>query len=318
MNQAPLSDDLLVAYLLNEVNAEERVQVEAALAVSPETQQRMEQYRTLLEQSLAASKPPAVDADAAWKRFEERVARTMPAKPRLGWLRIAALIVLLTGLGLLARQFFGRKEINQAVAASGASPVRTTLPDGSVIMLNHDSRLHYPERFGGTSREVSLEGEAFFSVTPDKSKPFVIRVNDVLVTVVGTSFNIRAQGGKTEVVVETGIVRVQHGRREVTLHPSERVKVGAGDTALQVARAADRLHDYYRSGEFVCDNTPLWRLVEILNEAYGSTIVIDRPEIRNLPLTATFRNESLDSLLAVVATTFNLEVVRSGSIIHLR
>ncbi|RYY93878.1 MAG: DUF4974 domain-containing protein [Chitinophagaceae bacterium] len=317
--QAPLSDDLLVAYLLGEATADERQAIEAAAAASEDVRMRLEQFRRLLEASRTVQQDvPPVDVNAAWERFEERVASGRAPRRRFGWLRVAALVAVFAGLALLARTLLADREGQPVLVAAQDAPLRDTLPDGSVITLNRGSSLTYQERFTGDSRPVALKGEAFFSVTPDKKKPFVITVNDVTVTVVGTSFNIRSKGGRTEVIVETGIVRVRQGAREVTLRPAERVLVQPGDTVLNVATANDKLYAYYRSGEFVCDNTPLWRLVEVLNEAYGSSIVIDRPELRNLPLTTTFRNESVDAVLEVVAATFNLQVQRGGSIIHLR
>ena len=80
----------------------------------------------------------------------------------------------------------------------------------------------------------------------------------------------------------------------------------------------EQLYNYYRTKEFVCDNTPLWKLVEVLNEAYQANIVIDRPGLRTLPLSATFNNESLDQVLEVISLTFNISVTRTEDTIHLR
>ena len=96
------------------------------------------------------------------------------------------------------------------------------MPDGSVITVNKNSTLSYPSEFKGKTREVALNGEAFFKVTPNKEKPFIIHVNDVTVRVVGTSFNIRSEKGKTEVIVETGIVQVTKNKRTVSLLPKRK------------------------------------------------------------------------------------------------
>ncbi|HEX2533952.1 MAG TPA: DUF4974 domain-containing protein, partial [Chitinophagaceae bacterium] len=67
----------------------------------------------------------------------------------------------------------------------------------------------------------------------------------------------------------------------------------------------------------VCDRTPLWKLVAVLNEAYGSDIRISRPALRSLPLTATFQDESLEAILDVISQTFDIRVERDGSTIVL-
>jgi ferric-dicitrate binding protein FerR (iron transport regulator) len=77
---------------------------------------------------------------------------------------------------------------------------------------------------------------------------------------------------------------------------NEKVVVRRQDSVITKERETAQLYQYYESREFVCDNTPLWKLVAVLNKAYDTTIVIGRPELRNLPLTTTFPNESLDRI----------------------
>lgn len=72
----------------------------------------------------------------------------------------------------------------------------------------------------------------------------------------------------------------------------------------------DQLYNYYRSKLFVADNTPLWRVVEILNEAYDSKIIIGNDQIKDLPLTTTFKDEPLDSVIKVITQTFKITAVK--------
>jgi ferric-dicitrate binding protein FerR (iron transport regulator) len=198
------------------------------------------------------------------------------------------------------------------------SPVVDTLPDGSVVTLNKNSTLNYPSKFKGKTRAIALKGEAFFNVTPDKEKPFIISVNDVQVRVVGTSFNIRSEGGVTEVIVETGVVEVTRGGKTVQLQPSEKLKLEAQDLVMQKEKVEDKLYNYYRSREFVCDDTPLWKLVEVLNEAYDTTVVIGNPQIRSYKLNTTFNNESLGGILEIVSQTFGITVTKEKDRIVLK
>ena len=146
----------------------------------------------------------------------------------------------------------------------------------------------------------------------------MINVNDVQIKVVGTSFNVRSEAGVTEVIVETGIVQVTRNNKMVELRPAEKIKLGVKDSALVKERVEDKLYNYYRSKEFVCDDTPLWKLVEVLNEAYGANIIIENPKLRSLPLTTTFNNESLDKILEVISATFDITVTREGDRIILK
>ena len=193
-----------------------------------------------------------------------------------------------------------------------------TLPDGSVVTVNKGSSISYQSKFKGQTRQVALQGEAFFNVTPNKKKPFVISVNDIQITVVGTSFNVKTIDGNTDVVVETGIVRVTRAGKTVELKANEEVIVGTKDSAMTKEKVSDQLYKYYRTKEFVCDDTPLWKLVEVVNEAYNSHIVIGNPALKDLRMNTTFNNESLEQVLKVISLTFNIKVIDEGDTIILQ
>jgi len=202
--------------------------------------------------------------------------------------------------------------------SSGAKVVLDTLPEGSVVTLNKGTAIHYRRQFAGTSRQVEMEGEAFFSVTADKNKPFVVNTNGVSITVLGTSFNVRTDGGKTEVVVETGRVEVRAGDRTLRVEAHERALITNDNLTPKKESNPDQLYNYYRTNAFECNGTPLWRLAEKLNEVYKVHIVIDSERLRNLPLTTTFVDESLDGILGVVSKTFAIRIVRNGQEIMLK
>ena len=291
-----------------------------------EADSRNEQHFHQLQQVWEASRQLAlqsgVDENKAWDRFRQRIGQpeqvSMPQR-RSAWWRIAAAAVLVMAVSLAGYLFFGKENVPQELIVQATQQVvNDTLPDGSTITLNKNSSISYPERFTGDTRSIAMKGEAFFHVAPDKSKPFIISVNDVTVTVVGTSFNIKSETAGTEVVVETGIVRVTHGGKTIELKAGEKILVAGTDSLLAKEAVTDQLYNYYRTKEFVCDSTPLWKLVDVLNEAYNARIVIGRPALRNLPLNTTFYNESLDQVLEVISLTFDIKVSRSGDQIILQ
>jgi ferric-dicitrate binding protein FerR (iron transport regulator) len=314
-------DDLLIKYLLGEATAAEKEEVEAWLAAAAENQAYFAQFRTVWDQSKTLAANEAVDVNAAWQLFQKRIHTPSKSATPLflsGWWRVAALVLLVAGISLIVYVGLKEEPVPVLTAQTGNAVRKDTLPDGSVITLNKNSSLTYPERFTKDTRTVALKGEAFFRVTPDKNKPFIITVNDVQIKVIGTSFNVRSENGLTEVIVATGVVQVQKGNTEVALRPNEKVVVRRQDSVITKEEETAQLYQYYESREFVCDNTPLWKLVAVLNKAYDTTIVIGRPELRNLPLTTTFPNESLDRILQIISLTFNIEVETKGTSIILK
>lgn len=314
-------DDLLVKYLLEEVTPDEKKQVENWILSDAANKKHYEDFKLIWNESKRLEKRSMVNEEEAWQRFQNRV-KTRQLKPlrkmQFSWMRIAALFILITGAGLLAYNLLDRDEEAKTIALLSKEMVITdTLPDGSVVTLNKNSSLSYPEVFSDTIRSIKLSGEAFFNVSPNKKKPFVIHVNDVQIRVVGTSFNVKSSNATTEVIVETGIVEVKRQTNTVRLIKDEKIIVKQ-DSVLKKDIVEDKLYNYYRTKEFACDETPLWKLVTVLNEAYNAQIVIENKSIRNLPLTTTFNNESLDNILKVISETFSITVSKEGNKIVLK
>lgn len=320
-----MNDELLIKFLLKETDSYENELVDKWLALDAANVKHFNQLKFLWDSSKRLASESKVDENAAWERFKQKAeeqssGKIIPLK-RTNWLRIAAILCVLVGAGWLSYRFVIRPNLfPESLALQTQINTRIdTLPDGSVITLNKFSELKYPEKFVGNSRNISLEqGEAFFDVAKNKSKPFIIRVKDVTVKVVGTSFNIKITGKNTEVIVETGIVQVSKNGKTIELLPSEKVTVNNQNSSLIKENSTDHLYNYYRSKEFEANNTPLKRVIEVLNEAYGANIVLEREELGEMPLTTTFKNESLDDILDVISKTFNLKVEKKNKTIIIR
>lgn len=314
MERQDYIDELLVKSMLGEADEAQQEFVRNWRARSFENDRYYGQFEQVWRQSrqLAARNP--VDVDAAWKRFQASVTdKRAPRRMRLfqaGVLRIAAGVLLLVGV-VAASYLWWTGTVD---ASAGDGVLRQELPDGSFVTMNKQSKLSFPRHFTGANRIVRLDGEAFFSVSPDKAHPFLIDANGVLVRVVGTSFNVKSNKRRTEVIVETGVVEVTQSTEKVSLHPRERVLVSSG-RSLKKEVSEDKLYNYYRTNEFVCDHTPLSRLVAVLEEAYGRRIEIAAPEKAQLQLTANFRNDGLQPVLAIVCETLNLQAIEKDGVI---
>jgi ferric-dicitrate binding protein FerR (iron transport regulator) len=314
-----MNDELLVKYLLGEATSAEIKSVEQWVNASLENSRYFNHFQLIWETSKQLVVPPTINTDEAWQRFEQRTEKASGKQTivrrinsRFSWMHAAAILILSAGFLTLA-YFLSNPGSNTPVTiASSNNPRSDTLPDGSVVMLNKKSSISYTPGFNRESRKVNLKGEAFFSVTRNEQKPFIISINDISVRVIGTSFNIKSTGETTQIIVETGIVQVTKNNSTILLRPNEKLVTSADERTLTKEKTTDRLHQYYRSKEFVCDKTPLWKLVEVLNEAYNANIVIESKELQSLPLTTTFYNESLEQILSVIGETFDISVQHKG------
>lgn len=305
-------------YLLGETGPEENQAVKRWLEKEAANQAYFDQLKKTWERSGELAAVSAVDENAAWERFLQKTrdsGNRSGAGPGTGrsWMKMAASVVILLGIGLSIYLFTNKQgQTAEVVTQTERSALTDTLPDGSVVTLNKHTTLKHTRTFKGKNRKVELSGEAFFKVTPDKKRPFIIETGDVEVEVLGTSFNVKQAANGTEVLVETGIVRVTRSGTSTELRAGEKLFLPADNGQAVITAVSDQLHTYYRSREFVCDNTPLWKLVEVLGEAYEVKIRIGREELKELRLNTTFYNESLDKVLEVIQLTFDIRVRKQG------
>ncbi|OWU91598.1 DUF4974 domain-containing protein [Flavobacterium sp. WLB] len=318
-NNMNMNDDLLVKYLVGETDADENAAVEFWLKADEKNLNYYNGFKKIWEDSLLiAAENKNIDENAAWKRLQNRihdkeVRVVTPKKSSVSWLRIAASILLISTLGWLGYSYFENKSNTLIQIYASNSTLNDTLPDGTTVTLNKNSSLSYASKFKGKTRPVTLKGEAFFNVSPDKTKPFIITINDVTVQVVGTSFNVKNKNGKTTVDVETGIVKVSKNKDQVELRHGEKVVIADKNSELLKSTSKGRLYNYYRNKELVCDETPLKDLVEALNEIYDANIIIKNPSLKEKPLTTVFKDQSLDQVLEVIQETFRIEIERKNN-----
>lgn len=143
---------------------------------------------------------------------------------RRGWLRVAATIVLIMAIGFTWRSYFYNPMTNELTEVNQQKEI--LLADGTKVVLNQNSQLVFPESFEGNNRKVRLTGEAYFNVSHNPDKPFLIQTEEATVKVLGTSFNVRAYPSEsfTEVEVESGKVafNLTDSKNQVILTANEK------------------------------------------------------------------------------------------------
>ena len=322
-------DDLLVKHLTGEATEAEMLQVQKWLANDEANKHYFEHFKLIWEESVQLANTSQVNEQAAWERFQNRVQEgSFPATTQTRvWsmnsalMRAAIISGLIIGIAVITYILFNNnpgKVVSMATIQATDAVKSDSLPDGSIVTLNKHSQVSFPEQFSSNKRVLQLNGEAFFKVTPNKKKPFEVHTNNVTITVVGTSFNVRSRGDTTEIIVETGIVEVATETQTVVLKAGQKAFTGINNTILQKQPNTDQLYNYYRIKKFVCEETPLWKLVDKLNEAYDVRIVFENNALRNMPLTTTFVNEPLDNILNIISSTFNISVTKEKGQIILR
>lgn len=329
-NQAPhITDEVLVKYLLQECLPEEKTDVEKWFEEDEANLAYYNHFKHIWDHSKQISSTSTIDIQYSWKRLEQKINKPKPNFQFNKFFYYAAAVFILL---IASYWYFSQQQSNTTIpviivhhdstlkipfkqieSCSLTKIKADTLSDKSIVILNKQAKLTHPAKFEGNERRVQLQGEAFFTISPDKKKPFFIETGDQIeIKVLGTSFNVKNKSDYTEIIVETGVVEVRHFNKLIILHPHEKAKIKKNDTSIHVEKNKEKLYRYYRVKEFECENTPLWKLVEVLNEAYDDSISIGNKNIRSELLTTRFNNESLEHVLEIISETFDITVEKQG------
>ena len=252
--------------------------------------------------------------EKAYRRKLDRLHREMtpPAAPKRGLFSItrrtaaaAAAIVLLA----MSVEFFVVRHLTAdsttVLVTAENSKGRFTLPDGSVVWLNADSRLAYSNRFvDSEKREVRLEGEAFFDVRRDTLRPFEVTMGDLEVRVLGTRFNAShiPDLGIEEVTLLSSSVEVGHdGSREtVRLLPDQSCAYDTVSGRLAVRNVRASNYGSWTGDSIVFDNMTLEDIAVNLEHWYNIRIRIDDGVDASTRISFTLRPETLDETLRII------------------
>ncbi|MGN6510319.1 MAG: FecR family protein [Chitinophaga sp.] len=183
------------------------------------------------------------------------------------------------------------------------------LADGSKIWLNAESKLSYPEVFSRSSREVYLNGEAFFDVAADQNRPFIVHLAKGTVKVLGTSFNVRAYDNEpVQTSVTTGkvafIPKYENGSgRADTFDLTPDQKVTYTRTAEDVVKESTSGEDdkAWTEGRLVFRNESLEEIGRELERAFGKKVIFRSDAPRYFRMTGSFQNNNLQDILFYLA-----------------
>jgi ferric-dicitrate binding protein FerR (iron transport regulator) len=165
-----------------------------------------------------------------------------------------------------------------------------TLPDGSEVWLNANSRLVY-NSFSSNHRQVELKGEAFFKVARNEKAPFVVKTNECDIEVLGTTFNVMAydEFGRKEITLLTGKVNVQTENAEQVLSPGQALILR--DDQIKVVEVSATEASAWVENKFNFRNIPLTELMKRLENWYDVDITLENKSGKEVNFTGTFKNE---------------------------
>lgn len=310
-------DRLINSYRSNALNKEEAGMLAGWLKESDEN-------RAYFRECLARRELPAsAKAEREWARFAARnkilfAVPEVAGRRRSRFLRYVAAAAVVAA-GVCAVWFWQRtpdvaSEAGAGAEISAAQPLeyRTAcgerldivLPDGSKVCMNSEATLTVDPGFGKATREIEFDGEAFFTISPDKNSPFIIHSANNNYTVLGTSFNLQSYARENFAVVtlHTGCLQAQVRKDVIILDPNEELQIDA--TANTITKRAVHVDDSigWIEGRLIFSGHPLKDVANKLSRYYQVKINI-HDEIANLQYTGMVDRETLPEALRMISAT---------------
>lgn len=294
---------------------------EPASQVSPvpvdETEQR--QLRQLTKKIDLHYRLKKYDSSRAFSSVKSRIQGEKPKaisrSMALRTLKIAAAVILALIIGSAA-YYVGQRQLANphmaGVMVDDAGLSQIELSDGTLVTLNRDTKINYPDQFANDIREVSIEGEAFFEVTPNPNKPFIIHAREATVRVLGTSFSVNAypENDRVEVIVASGKVEVSKlaNLQRITLDPGDKGIFINSSKQLTKSLNDDPNFLAWKTRTFIFNETALAEVIKQLNKVYRVQIELPDHKLNELLLNAHFEKETLDFILEVISNTHGLKI----------
>lgn len=270
--------------------------------------------------------------DAAWSRLynrfekdgllmgeETRKRKSLPLPAVYKWGAVAAVACLCLIVGIVISEKNADKAVRFTLENNDNSlNLVTTLDDGSVVYLAGQSSLDYPKHFDENKREVALRGEAFFDISENEGKPFIIETESALVEILGTAFNVRSGG---DVPFSLSVLRGKVRVTDKAMRQS--ILVGAGQNVLldqrglQLSEITDMgLFDAY-TGNVHFKSEKLADIVSVINSNSEKEKIVLSPGLESRLLTVSFRSETPFSMARLISMALNLQYSQDGDVITL-
>jgi|GEM_PF-164088 len=186
------------------------------------------------------------------------------------------------------------------------------LPDGSKVWLNSASTIRFPSAFTGRSRAIELEGEAYFEVAHNKTRPFIVKAGPLDVMALGTAFNLCAYRDDNEILttLAEGKVKVttnQAKKEQYILEPEEQLNFGK----YTFKASQDQVNVYneiaWKDGKLIFNETPFQEVVKKLGRWFNTDIKLADESMANYRYTATFTNENLAQVMELLTYSAPIE-----------
>ena len=208
--------------------------------------------------------------------------------------------------------------IYNTVTVPRGGEYKLVLADGTIVWLNSDSHIRYPVTFSGNTRQVELEGEAYFEVAKDVEKPFIVRMNEYNVRVTGTQFNVRNYSNESlaTTLVEGGVQIERKGKVD-RLRPGQQAVLENNEIRIRVVNVEEQVA--WRHGAFGFTQCRLENIMEELARWYDVDVFYMNQQVKDYHFSAWFkRSSSINEVINILEKTKKISLDLKGRILTVK
>jgi transmembrane sensor len=308
---------LIVRYLTNEATEVEQEELLEWVSMKDDNQQLFAQYVAVWESKLKYT--AAFNLPFAQQKLNYEVDQLQREERNSGSFRLLtkmaaaiAVVVVLSAVVYLVTGTHSKPVAMLTKQAKYGERILVVLPDGTRVKLNSGAALVYPETFSEI-REVSLQGEAFFDVSHNPAKPFVVVTGELHTKVVGTSFNVRQSSSQVAVTVATGRVDVTHNKKSQRLLANQKAIFNSATKSLKRSEADLGKELAWNNNTLVFDDVSLQDVARELEKWFGVSCTFSSEANKRCTLSATYANQSLNSILNSINFSTGTKVIVKGN-----
>ena len=308
MRTEPNIHQLIIRLFSGEAGNEEKRDIETWLKRQPENRKLFNELKDIWLSSGMAQNPDRYDVEKAIQQF---IQKTTFLKEKAAWRNRAYLLtryaaILLLAIMIPASYYFGKKSTGKSVALTTITcppgdKTSIILPDSSTVFLNSGSKLTFNNNFSNGERQVSLDGEAYFSVRKDPQNPFRVKTATIAIEVLGTEFNLKAYADEptTSTTLVSGSLKVTGNNKSTKIKPRQKLVFDKETRQMNIQQLADLSPETeWKDGRLVFRNQSLGELEHKLERWFDVELEFADEQVKSRRFTGTLERESILEVIA--------------------
>ncbi len=255
-----------------------------------------------------------IDEAADWKIIKAKSGKTVQLKKVNLFMQYAATVLVLLSLSLVylyqTTPGFGKYAEYKSLQTKN----QIVLADGTEVFLNKESKIVYPKYFNSKVRNVEMEGEAYFQVKPDPTKPFIIKSGNAIIEVLGTSFNVKNEmDGTTIVSVNSGKVSLKNQKTQEIVYLTKGEKGIIQKRKVSESKNEELNFNSWKTNVLTFKDTPIAKVFSDLENYYGVKITNRSAKLDTLTYTNSFSNAPINKVIDELELVLKVHITKKGN-----